>query len=259
MTAKKDDLEKQMIEDLLEDGESATGATLRLTKSEISKVPSLDTSVKTSLSRIAVKSGVGLHRPTEAHLIQSENLRIAQQKILDLENETERLRRENEKLAAAGETIRQRSEQLDSDCEQKERKILELKDQFAQEKEIESGTSKEKDRELKELRIKIQDFENRLSSNLQKIRVRERELENRLELVRMESSAVHRSKDDMLLDLKRQIDQLNIELENYRKKTQELNKQGKDHQELVRRTVKALRLALSMLEGEETKIKGTGS
>ena len=41
------------------------------------------------------------------------------------------------------------------------------------------------------------------------------------------------------------------ELNNYRAKNQELNKQTNDKQEQLRRTVKALRLALSMLEGEE--------
>src|SRR4029077_10296116 len=91
----------------------------------------------------------------------------------------------------------------------------------------------------------------RISTNIQKIRVRERELENRLELVKMESAAVIRNKDEMILEHKRNIDQLNLELNNYRTKNQELNRLGNDKQEQLRRTVKALRLALSMLEGEE--------
>jgi predicted nucleic acid-binding Zn-ribbon protein len=94
-------------------------------------------------------------------------------------------------------------------------------------------------------------LELRISTNIQKIRVRERELENRLELVKMESAALIRSKDEMILELKRNIDQLNLELTNYRNKNQELNRLTTDKQEMLRRTVKALRLALSMLEGEE--------
>ena len=54
---------------------------------------------------------------------------------------------------------------------------------------------------------------------------------------------------------KRQIDQLSLELNNYRTKNQELNRQTTDKQEMLRRTVKALRLALSMLEGEEDQGK----
>ena len=60
-----------------------------------------------------------------------------------------------------------------------------------------------------------------------------------------------RNKDEMILEAKRQIDQLNMELTNYRNKNQELNRVTSDKQEMLRRTVKALRLALSMLEGEE--------
>jgi predicted nucleic acid-binding Zn-ribbon protein len=102
--------------------------------------------------------------------------------------------------------------------------------------------------------MKIEEFETRLSSNLQKIRVRERELENRLELMKMESSAVVRSKDEMILEMKRQIDQMGHELENYRQKGQELNRQIDEKQETLRRTVKALRLALTLLEGGAEEI-----
>ncbi len=105
-----------------------------------------------------------------------------------------------------------------------------------------------RDRELSDMKLKIEEYEMRLTSNLQKIRVRERELENRLELVKMESAAVVRSKDELILELKRQLDQLTSEIENYRTKSQELNKQISDKQDLERRTVKALRLALSLLE-----------
>ncbi len=95
----------------------------------------------------------------------------------------------------------------------------------------------------------------RLSTNIQKIRVRERELENRLELVKMESQALVRNKDEIILDLKRQFDQLNMELDNYRSKGHDLNKQLTDKQDMLRRTVKALRIALSMLEGDEEIVK----
>ena len=99
-------------------------------------------------------------------------------------------------------------------------------------------------------RRRVEELELRLSTNIQKIRVRERELENRLELVKMEGAALIRTKDEMILEAKRTIDQLNLELNNYRGKNQELNRQSNDKQETLRRTVKALRLALSMLEGE---------
>ncbi len=186
---------------------------------------------------------------TETALSQSENLRVAQNRIFDLEQEIERLRRENEQLAAAGETIRKRTNELIADNDFKTRKLDELQERLSSEKEILEASLKAKDRELKEIRMKIEEYEMRLSTNLQKIRVRERELENRLEIVKLESTALVRNKDEIILDLKRQIDQFTSDLENYRAKGQDLNKQIVDKQEMLRRTVKALRLALTMLEG----------
>lgn len=271
MSAKKKDLATELIEDLLGDESSHPSAEPpQLSELDISKSSpdetikigvapksqkslNFDVSVKTSVGRYAVRKGSSVQAGSEAQLLQVENLRVAQQKILDLEDELARLRQENEEVVAAAESLRKENEDLSSRNEQATHKLGGLKESIAEEKEILDQSSKAKDRELKELRIKVGEFEARLSSNLQKIRVRERELENRLELVKMESSALTRNKDEMLLDLKRQIDQLNHELENYRNKMQELNKKVQDKQELLRRTVKALRLAMSLLESEESQ------
>jgi hypothetical protein len=280
-TKKNKDLESALVNDLLEeeivveshdpnesapsfpDDKSAVDKTIKLSDSKV--VPTaLDLSgaphpTKSSLSfnspsrtgvteRFAIRAG-GLSGGADASLAMSESVRVAQQRIFELEQEIERLRIENEQLAAAGETLRKRADELQADNELKATKLVDTKERLESEREILETSLKAKDRDLTELQLKNQEFEMRLSTNLQKIRVRERELENRLELVKMESTAVVRSKDELILDLKRQIDQLSIELDNYRAKGQELNRQVVEKQEMLRRTVKALRLALSMLEG----------
>jgi len=121
-----------------------------------------------------------------------------------------------------------------------------------QEKEILRNSKELLRKEVEELKQKNSELELRISTNIQRVRVRERELENRLELMKVETKALIRSKDEMILDLKRQMDQLNLELNNYRVKSQDLNKQIAERQETLRRTVKALRLALSMMEGDDT-------
>jgi chromosome segregation ATPase len=216
--------------------------TIRLGESKI--LPKFERQAQTLQRSTSITS-----MSTENALSQSESLRVAQNHIFELEHEIERLRRENEQLAAAGETIRKRTNELIADNDFKTRKLTELQERLASEKEILEASLKAKDRELKEIKMKIDEYEMRLSTNLQKIRVRERELENRLELVKMESTALVRNKDEIILDLKRQIDQFTAELESYRNKGQELNKQINDKQETLRRTVRALRLALTMLEG----------
>ena len=188
---------------------------------------------------------------SEAALRQSESLRIAQSRIGELEGELERLRRENEKLASAGETLGRRADELISKLESLEMQSKEADRIHNEEKKVFRGQVQQKERDLGELRSRLEDMEARLEGNFKKIRVRERELEHRLEIVRMESQTLVSTKDKMILDLKRQIDQLAHENEYGKQKSQELYNQFKEKQETARRVVRALRIALTILEGEE--------
>jgi vacuolar-type H+-ATPase subunit I/STV1 len=247
-------------------------ATVRLSESKIVSHPDLmaeglskdqDSEVSQSISSFAPPTQTsapmpnrftglgGVSSPAQVSLVQSENLRIAQQRILELEEELSRLRTDNEALAAAGETLKSVSDRAKGEVESLKRQIDENKDAHKQETTILNRALKDKQKQTEELEQKVSEMEMRLSTSIQKIRVRERELENRLELVRMEGQALIRNKDEMILDLKRQIDQLTIELESYRAKGQDLNKQLDDKQQMLSRTVKALRLALSLLEGND--------
>ena len=210
---------------------------------------------RAAIGRFApLRSSVQSSSATEAALAQSEALRIAQNRLLELEQEIERLRLQNEELAAAGETLRRRADELLTQNQRRESDYQNAVQNFDQQKTILTDAKESLQRDLDVAKQKAEELDLRISSNIQKIRVRERELENRLELVKMEGAALIRSKDEMILDLKRNIDQLNLELNNYRGKNQELNRLANDKQEMLRRTVKALRLALSMLEGEEDQV-----
>jgi len=208
-------------------------------------------SIKSTVGRPTALRGGVFSSPTEAALATSENLRIAQSRILELEQEVERLRVENEQLAAAGETLRRRGDEAASKVTQLEDKLEQTVENSNQEVQLMREGLAQKEQEARQLRNKLEETEARISTNIKKIRVRERELENRLELVKMEGQALIRSKDEIILDLKRQLDQLTIEMDNYRNKGQELNRVLSEKQDLLRRTVKALRIALSMLEGDE--------
>lgn len=192
---------------------------------------------------------------TEAALRQSESLRIAQSRITELEAEIERLRRENEKLATAGETLSRRADELIAKIENLEIQKKEADRIHEEEKKVFRGQIQQKDREISELRRQLEEMEARLENNFKKIRVRERELEHRLEIVRLESQTLISTKDKMILDLKRQIDQLTHENEYGKQKTQELFNQYKEKQETVRRVVRALRIALTILEGDDDSSK----
>lgn len=191
---------------------------------------------------------------SEAALKQSESLRIAQSRISEMEQELERLRRENEDLAAAGETLRRRADELISKAEQLEIKEREAQRIADEERKVLRGQLQAKDRENAELRARVEEIELRLESNFKKIRVRERELEHRLEIVKLESSTLVSTKDKMILELKRQLDQLAHENDLAKAKSQEMYNQNKDKQETIRRVVRALRIALTILEGDDETV-----
>ena len=68
----------------------------------------------------------------------------------------------------------------------------------------------------------------------------------------MEKEALLRSKDDAILDLKRKLDQLNHDQEAYRQRVAELNSRVESNNDQFARTVRALRLALTNLEVNDT-------
>ena len=234
--------------------------TLRLNQSKalsaqtgVTQLGTSANSVRQSVGRFAPVRSAGGVGPTEASLAQSENLRIAQQRILDLEKEIERFRSENEKLVTAGETIRKKADELLAKNEAMESKYNLDVSSLTEEKGLLKKSLVFKDNEIDKLKDQLEEMKLRLNTTLQKIRVRERELENRLELVKMESTALVHNKDEIILELKRQMDQVSLELDNYQHKGQELNKQLNAKQEIFNRTIKALRIALTMLEGTDSK------
>lgn len=199
-------------------------------------------------------SGGSVYASGDATLAQAESLKLAQQRILELEKEVEKYRLENEELASAGDIIRNRSEELTARIFALEKEKQEVSDSLQNELIIVKGTLQYKETEVGKARQKIEELEARLKSDFKKIRVRERELENRLELVKAEKTALLRAKDENILELKRKIDHLQSELDNYRSKVLELNKTIDANQEQFKRTVRALRLALSNLEVKEENI-----
>ncbi len=190
----------------------------------------------------------------DASLAQAENLKIAQQRILELEKEVEALRSENEELASAGDIIRIRADELAIRIGATEKDRQEDRESAQSEMLVLKGSLQFKENEAAKARLKVEELETRLRSDFKKIRVRERELENRLELLRAEKAALVRSKDEYILEQKRKVDQLSQELDNYRKKCLELNKALDANQDQFKRTERALRLALSNLEVNEENL-----
>lgn len=211
--------------------------------------------VKVSIGRVRSGTKAGqVYTSSDATLLQAENLRIVQQRVLELENEIDHLRQENEELASAAEIIKTRADELNSQMQALVTQKTESEQSLQSEIMILKGNLQHRDQELQKSRIKTDELESRLKMDLKKIRVRERELENRLELSRAEKNAIVRSKDENILELKRKMDHMQNEIDSYRQKCLELNKLLDSNHESFKKTTRALRLALANLElSEEAK------
>ncbi len=246
-------LEKPLKNLVHSSAQNSAAGNLKEAKSESASVLGpVDNIVRGPAGEVRAPFGSGSSMTSaDATLRQSESLRIAQTRISDLEQELEKFRKENEKLVSAGETMRRHADELLAKLESLEVNSKESEKIFAEEKRVMRVNLQAKDRELIASKQKLEELEGRLENNFKKIRVRERELEHRLEIVKIEHATTVGSKDKMILDLKRQIDQLTHESEYAKVKAHEVFQQFREKQDTMRKVVRALRLALSMLEGQD--------
>ena len=123
------------------------------------------------------------------------------------------LQEENIDLSAAAETIMKKYDLVSSEKQTLENQLESKCSQYESEIELLKDAIVSKDGEINNLKDKNENIDAKVSASIQKVKMRERELENRLEIVKMENAALLRNKNEMILDLKRNIDQLNLELE----------------------------------------------
>jgi hypothetical protein len=178
----------------------------------------------------------------------AEAIRVAQARILTLERERDQLRDETEKLLSSSESYQRRVGEMKAQQEAAERKHRERIEILEEEKIVFKGRLTAREQELADYKRQVEELQIRFQNDLRKVRVRERELENRQELLKAESVTLLQSKDEMILHLKRQLEQLHFELDNFRAKSADMNSKINEFSDRNHRTVKALRLALSVLE-----------
>lgn len=196
--------------------------------------------------------------PLQMHLVQSESLRIAQEKVSSLEEEILSLREKNESLISAGEVLKENNESLKIKLEDLKASLSDEKQSFKDEKEVLLSVVEEAREQIIQLKNKNQELEKRHSNNFQGIRQRENSLEGRIEILKMENSALQKEKDKKILDFKKEIFKLKHNLENTHKKNHELNVLTNKLKESSRRVISALRATIYSLEGvrlnEETSV-----
>lgn len=203
---------------------------------------------KTTTNSLRIK-----RRGTEAEnqIFEASHLKISQQKILKLEKEIDSLRAENDHLHSAAEVAKGKVDDLLVKIQHIEKSKAEVREQASIDISNLQDHLHNKDYEISKLKMRIDELEKQLNSDLRKVRVKERELENRLELIKLEKTALVKSKDESILNLKRKNDELQIELKSFQQKCLELTQKIEANHDQFSRTVRALRLALSNLENTE--------
>lgn len=201
-----------------------------------------------------VKAGIvqqSIQRNPSIDLKNADYIRFAQEKIKRLEKEVGDLRVEAQELALAGGHFKGLAEEREFLTKSMEVKIVELESTSREEKKILIDALDAKEIKILALQDRVETLEDELESKYNRLRVRERELESRLEILKQEQDAVASSKDNMILRVKKQNNALTSDLERARSQTQRTTSQLQEKEDALRRTIKALKLSLTMLESQK--------
>lgn len=201
-----------------------------------------------------VKAGLvqqNIQRNPSIDLKNADYIKFAQEKIRKLEKEVDDFRVEAQELALAGSHFKALAEEREFLTKSIEAKIGELESTSVEEKKILNSAIDAKDTKVLVLQDRVESLEEELESKYNRLRVRERELESRLEILKQEQDAVASSKDDMILRVKKQNNVLISNLERARAQNQKTASQLQEKEDALRRTIKALKLSLTMLESQK--------
>jgi chromosome segregation ATPase len=214
-----------------------------------------DLSLLDNVDSLEMKSAEALHqnlkRNPSIDLKNADYIRFAQDKIKNQEKELLSLREEAQELALAGSHFKTLADEREQRNKTLEAKVSELQSTSIEEKRILNEALAAKETKVGLLQERVESLELELESKYNRLRVRERELESRLEILKQEQDAVFSSKDDMILRVKKQNNALTADLERLRSQAQKTSAQLQEKEDALRRTIKALKLSLTMLESQK--------
>lgn len=183
-------------------------------------------------------------------LKNADYIKFAQDKIKGLEKQLFDLRSECEELARAGDHFKSIADERGQKIKTLEAKVDEMSSLSSEEKKILQESISSKNLRIDTMQEHIENLEQELESRYNRVRERERDLEGRLEILKKEQSAVTKSKDEMILSLKSQNESVKSDLEKLRAQSQKVTSHLQEKEDALRRTMKALKLSLTMLESQ---------
>lgn len=194
-------------------------------------------------------------------LQQTGGMKAAQEKITTLEAELEKVRSEAETMRVAAMAFEKRLDEMTERYHRLKSDWDSVQALHQEEKNVLKELSQSRESEIVQLKLRLEQTEEKIRGGLGKVRSRERELEHRIEMMKTESLLLAAAKDKAILELKRQVDGSAHEISKARQHAQDLAQQLRDKQDVIVRAVRALRLASTVLEtaDEQEQSKKTGS
>lgn len=101
---------------------------------------------------------------------------------------------------------------------------------------------------------KLEEFRDRVRNDILRIRLRERELSNKLELQKRDAEALLSSKDERLLEQKREIDRLEYEMELLKERMIDDTSRAEERAAKLSRALQSLKMAQGVLTGIEEEV-----
>lgn len=194
-------------------------------------------------------SGAKKFSNLQVNLFNSEKLKLAQDKVLNLEKDLLSLKKQNKDLAAASSLIAKKHKITLENFSNLKYDVNSNKDNFQNEKDVLLNTLKDAKTKINKLKSNIKELESQLSNDLDGVRSKEMALEGRIDILKMESSILQKEKDNNILDLKKDNKKIKEDLNILNKKNQELLKTNQEFKKKSHRAVSVLRATICNLEG----------
>ena len=197
--------------------------------------------------------------PLKLNLAQAKNLKVAQQRISDLEEQLEALHEEHEKLIVGSEHLKEKVSFLEAEKDELQIEKNNEESDFSDEKKTLMETLEDSKRQVKKLQAEKEDLEKRVSKSSQSIRYREHSLESQIDILKSEQALLKKEKDKKIISLEAKIKKLQYGLQSAQDKSQKLQIQLKKFKDNSRKIVSVLRATVNNLDGFKSQIEKTAS
>ena len=223
-------------------------------KEESSKVPLVEKNEEIKLNVQKEDKSLELDESSNllnASIKQANHLKVAQERINELESTVAELTNENEKLSLECEKSNSKFNELSEEVQNLETKLASYRKSSPEGSSANQEIIVQKNQKINELQTTIESLESKLNNENYNKRSHERELENRLELLKSEKKALLKEKDSTILSYKREVDKLSFSINNFKNQQKDLKSKIQNSEARITKCVRTLRTALGILEGTD--------